>query len=84
MLETLQKISMKYCILSVKMVPTSWKITVKAFKVNVYTCIGSNSAIFIFVCQLFKKTFDSVVVVVALLFYVHGKHLRSCRDSQLT
>ena len=21
-----------------------------------------------------------VVVVVALLFYVHGKHLRSCRD----
>ena len=25
-----------------------------------------------------------VVVVVALLFYVHGKHLRSCRDRQLT
>ena len=25
-----------------------------------------------------------VVVVVALLFYVHGKHLRSCRDGQLT
>ena len=24
------------------------------------------------------------VVVVALLFYVHGKHLRSCRDCQLT
>ena len=24
-----------------------------------------------------------VVVVVALLFYVHGKHLRSCRDGQL-
>ena len=23
-------------------------------------------------------------VVVALLFYVHGKHLRSCRDDQLT
>ena len=23
-------------------------------------------------------------VVVALLFYVHGKHLRSCRDGQLT
>ena len=22
--------------------------------------------------------------VVALLFYVHGKHLRSCRDGQLT
>ena len=25
-----------------------------------------------------------VVVAVALLFYVHGKHLRSCRDGQLT
>ena len=24
------------------------------------------------------------VVVVVLLFYVHGKHLRSCRDGQLT
>ena len=24
------------------------------------------------------------VVVVMLLFYVHGKHLRSCRDGQLT
>ena len=28
--------------------------------------------------------FDAVVVVVVLLFYVHGKHLRSCRDGQLT
>ena len=25
-----------------------------------------------------------MVVAVALLFYVHGKHLRSCRDGQLT
>ena len=25
-----------------------------------------------------------VVVVVALLFNVHGKHLRSCRDGHLT
>ena len=24
------------------------------------------------------------VALVALLFYVHGKHLRSCRDGQLT
>ena len=29
----------------------------------------------------FDKDF---VVVVALLFYIHGKHLRSCRDGQLT
>ena len=26
----------------------------------------------------------TVVVVVAVLFYVHGKHLRSCWDGQLT
>ena len=28
--------------------------------------------------------FHVVVIVVALLFYVHGKNLRSCRDGQLT
>ena len=27
---------------------------------------------------------DKIAVVVALLFYLHGKHLRSYRDSQLT
>ena len=25
-----------------------------------------------------------VVVVVSLLYYVHGKHLKSCRNGQLT
>ena len=30
------------------------------------------------------KPASEVVVVVVLLFYVHGKHLRSCRDGQLT
>ena len=30
------------------------------------------------------KSQSDFVVVVALLFYVHGKHLRSCRDGQLT
>ena len=25
-----------------------------------------------------------IVIVVVLLFYVHDKHLRSCRDGQLT
>ena len=30
------------------------------------------------------NTTKGFVVVVALLFYVHGKHLRSCRDGQLT
>ena len=34
-----------------------------------------------------KKLISSTarcIVVVALLFYVHGKHLRSCRDGQST
>ena len=30
-----------------------------------------------------KKVFLMLLFVV-LLFYVHGKHLRSCRDGQLT
>ena len=37
-------------------------------------------------CLLPWITWDllfNVVVVVALLFYVHGKYLRSCRDGQL-
>ena len=31
-----------------------------------------------------KNVFNSNFIVVVLLFYVHGKHLRSCRDGQLT
>ena len=37
----------------------------------------------VFLCHG-QGTVVVVVVVVALLFYVHGKHLRSCRDGQLT
>ena len=33
---------------------------------------------------LFAVFLPIVVVVVVLLFYVHGKHPRSCRDGQLT
>ena len=33
---------------------------------------------------IFRFQGGVVVVVVMLLFYVHGKHLRSCRDGQLT
>ena len=36
------------------------------------------------ICRLAKCTRCIVVVVVKLLFYVHDKHLRSCRDGQLT
>ena len=32
----------------------------------------------------FEAKNKSIFVVVVLLFYVHGKHLRSCRDGQLT
>ena len=33
---------------------------------------------------IFDSPSHGLVVVVVLLFYVHGKHLRSCRDGQLT
>ena len=37
-------------------------------------------------CHIFKCFFEmyKFVVVVVLLFYVHGKHQRSCWDCQLT
>ena len=44
--------------------------------------IKVNSFVYLFNCTTVGRV--SVVVVRALLFYVHGKHLRSCRDGQLT
>ena len=44
--------------------------------------IDSTEAIYCLIQKNFKIWI--VVVVVDLLFYVHGKHLRSCRDGQLT
>ena len=41
----------------------------------------------IMICSIktnYAAQLNSQVVVVKLLFYVHGKHLRSCRDGQLT
>ena len=32
----------------------------------------------------YNTFFLCVVVVVVLMFYVHDKHLRTCRDGQLT
>ena len=34
--------------------------------------------------NVFPNLYANVVVVVVLLFYVQGKHLRSCLDGQLT
>ena len=34
--------------------------------------------------QLVLPSMAPYVIVVVLLFYVHSKHLRSCRDGQLT
>ena len=44
--------------------------------------IKVNSFVYLFNCTTVGRA--SVVVVRALLFYVHGKHLRSCWDGQLT
>ena len=39
----------------------------------------------LFFCSRSKQHLGFVVVVVVvLLFYVHGKHLKSCQDGQLT
>ena len=46
------------------------------FQMNEDTFMGNNADIFIFI--------PFSMGIVALLFYVHGKHLRSCRDGQLT
>ena len=35
-------------------------------------------------CLMASSVQHSVGWLVVLLFYVHGKHLRSCRDGQLT
>ena len=37
-------------------------------------------------CKESRSTYSVFLirVVVVLLFYAHGKHLRSCRDGQLT
>ena len=32
----------------------------------------------------YSSVFKNIMTVVVLLFYVHGKHLMSCRDGQLT
>ena len=38
----------------------------------------------IYLSTLTSSCCETDVVVVDLLFNVHGKHLRSCRDGQLT
>ena len=54
-------------------------------KVNRWTFKGSNPNIFLFTsCLKVDHSLQNVVVVVVLLFYVHGKHLWSCRDGQIT
>ena len=59
-----------------------WKIFIIAVNVLLHMV---RSLFFIFTISKRRLgTFEEFVVVVMLLFYVHGKHLRSCRDGQLT
>ena len=48
--------------------------------VDVLTLMYTLSEIYVYHSECGTRS----VVVVVLLFYVHGKHLRSCRDGQLT
>ena len=50
-------------------------------------CVGCNSSVPIagfFYCKESGAHCNYYVVVSVLLFYAHGKHLRSCRDGRLT
>ena len=52
-----------------------------------FICSMAHQALIYFLIKKINFTFywfQYIVVVVVLLFYVHGKHLRSCRDGQLT
>ena len=52
---------------------------------SLFVILGVSGLIFTFILFLMKNTVSKFVVVVALFFfYVNGKHLRSCRDGQLT
>ena len=55
-----------------------WKLKVRKFNYSA----RKRSHIF----KSMKKNTEIlyIVVVVVLLFFVHGKHLRTCRDGQLT
>ena len=55
-------------------------VKMRCIQLNKYCVAKEKNTIYI---QLYTLHFD-VVVVVVLLLYVHGKHLMSCRDGQLT
>ena len=51
-----------------------------------YLCIILNTPSYLELCYISINFLKAIYCVnfFALLFYVHGKHLRSCRDGQLT
>ena len=53
----------------------NWTVHVPGFSVDQFADVFVNNIL---------TSLPTPFVVVALLFYVHGKHLRSCRDGQLT
>ena len=57
----------------------SWSLIMLHVKFEVHGCSGLNVKV-----DVNCEQTDGRTVVVVLLFYVHGKHLRSCLDGQLT
>ena len=57
-------------------------------RINLEKNARKNLQVMVMPCQISVKSFKRnvllVVVAAALLFGVHGKHLRSCRDGQVT
>ena len=50
---------------------------------DAYTSSEHSDQLYSYLFSLFLFC-SRLIIVVVLLFYVHGKHLRSCRDGQLT
>ena len=57
--------------------------TVAVVKRDCVLVLHTFTASYMYVTMYYRVP-DKKVIVVVLLFYVHGKHIRSCRDGQLT
>ena len=58
--------------------------SLRVTRLSLAMCVMRLSVLMACAMRLVRSRNLVVVVVVGLLFYVHGKHLRSCRDGQLT
>ena len=60
------------------------RLMIMSWFIWIYAAYKSNCFLFYVTLNVSNAAYKCIVVVVVLLFYVHCKHLRSCRDGQLT